>query len=119
VGQLRQLVGLSRQLLYVVGKQPRDGVSGLKMLNMIFKNGGGECVRLRYFARNNEIANSTFQGCGVHDFKFGADGKNAEAVYIGDLQLHPPAIGDERGRPGGKKPSLHAFSLRECLIRRG
>jgi hypothetical protein len=75
--------GYREKLLYVVGRQPRDGVTGLKVLNMAFRNGGGECLRLRYFARGNEVAGSSFVGCGVHDFKFAAGKRNGEAIYIG------------------------------------
>jgi hypothetical protein len=75
--------GYREKLLYVVGAQPHDGVTGLKVLGMAFKNAGGECLRLRYFARRNEIAHSTFVGCGVHDFKFDAGKRNGEALYVG------------------------------------
>jgi hypothetical protein len=75
--------GYREKLLYVVGRQPRDGVTGLKVLDMSFRNGGGECLRLRYFAQNNEVAGSSFVGCGVHDFKFAAGKRNGEAIYIG------------------------------------
>lgn len=84
------------KLLYVIGSAPKDGVQGLKVLGMTFRNAGGECVRLRYFAQQNEIANSTFQNCGIHDFRFGAGGKNGEAIYIGTA---PEQRGD------GKNPT--------------
>lgn len=71
------------KLLYVQGTQASDGVNGLKLLNMHFQNAGGECVRLRYFAQRNEVAHSTFVGCGVYDFRFADGGKNGEALYIG------------------------------------
>jgi hypothetical protein len=75
--------GFREKLLYVVGRRPLDGVTGLKVLHMAFRNAGGECLRLRYFAKRNEIASSSFVGCGVHDFKFGAGKRNGEAIYIG------------------------------------
>ena len=75
--------GFREKLLYVVSRQAGDGVTGLKVLQMTFKNAGGECVRLRYFAQRNEIANSRFEGCGVHDFRFQAGKRNGEAIYIG------------------------------------
>jgi hypothetical protein len=84
------------KLLYVLGKQPRDGVEGMRILNMHFKNGGGECLRMRYFAQNNEVAHSTFHRCGVHDYEFDAGGKNGEAIYIGTA---PEQRGD------GKNPT--------------
>jgi hypothetical protein len=75
--------GYREKLLYAVGSRPYDGVSGLRILHMTFKNGGGECLRLRYFARHNEVAYSRFLGCGVHDFKFKSGKRNGEAIYIG------------------------------------
>ncbi|MCB9430804.1 MAG: discoidin domain-containing protein [Ardenticatenaceae bacterium] len=75
--------GYRDKLLYVHGQQIRRGVVGLRVLNMTFANAGGECVRLRYFVQNSEIANSTFRNCGVHDFLFNAGGKNGEGIYMG------------------------------------
>jgi Right handed beta helix region/Protein of unknown function (DUF1565) len=75
--------GYREKLLYALGSQPHDGVSGLRVLHMTFKNSGGECLRLRYFARHNEVAYSRFVGCGVHDFKYKAGKRNGEAIYIG------------------------------------
>ena len=64
---------------------------------MTFKNAGGECVRLRYFAQHNEIATSRHsRRCGVHDFRFKAGGKNGEGIYIGTA---PEQRGD------GKNPT--------------
>jgi parallel beta-helix repeat protein len=71
------------KLLYVQGKGTRSGPDDLRITNMTFKNGGGECLRLRYFVVNAEVAYNTFNTCGVHDFQFGAGGKNGEAIYIG------------------------------------
>jgi hypothetical protein len=75
--------GYREKLLYAVGAAPRDGVTGLRVLRMTFRNAGGECLRLRYFARHNEVAFSRFESCGVHDFKFKAGKRNGEAIYIG------------------------------------
>jgi Protein of unknown function (DUF1565) len=88
--------GYRDKLLYVLGKAPLDGVNGLRVLNMTFKNAGGECVRLRYFAQHNEVARSTFLTCGVNDFRFKAGGKNGEGIYIGTA---PEQLGD------GKNPT--------------
>src|SRR6266508_1842739 len=82
-GDPNSAAGYRDKLLYVLGKQPRDGVSELRVLNMILRNAGGECVRLRYFAQHNEISGSVVTNCGVHDFRFGAGGKNGEGIYIG------------------------------------
>jgi len=75
--------GYRDKLLFVQGKGIREGVSGLKVLNMTFKNAAGECLRLRYFAHDNEVAGSTFGPCGIADFKFPSDSKNGEGIYIG------------------------------------
>jgi Right handed beta helix region/Protein of unknown function (DUF1565) len=96
-GDSASAAGYRDKLLYVLGKAPRDGVEGLRVLHMSFRNAGGECLRLRYFAQRNEIANSTFQNCGVHDFRFGGGGKNGEAIYIGTA---PEQLGD------GKNPTI-------------
>lgn len=95
-GDPNSMAGYRDKLLYVLGKQPRDGVSGLRVLNMTFKNAGGECVRLRYFAQHNEITGSSISNCGIYDFRFHAGGKNGEGVYIGTA---PEQRGD------GKNPT--------------
>jgi hypothetical protein len=82
-GALGSREGYRDKLLYAIGTRPGDGITGLRLLRMSFKNAGGECVRLRYFAQHNEIAHSTFAGCGVYHFKFESDKKNGEAIYIG------------------------------------
>ena len=87
------------KLLYVIGSSPGNGVQGVRVLNMNFLNAGGECLRLRYFAQQNEIADSNFQNCGVHDFRFNAGGKNGEGIYIGTA---PEQLGD------GKNPTADA-----------
>ena len=95
-GDPNSIGGYRDKLLYVLGKQPRDGVSGLRVLKMTLMNAGGECVRLRYFAQHNEISGSSITKCGVHDFRFGAGGKNGEGIYIGTA---PEQRGD------GKNPT--------------
>lgn len=82
-GAPAQKEGYTQKLLYVQGTQPKIGVTGLRVLNMTFRNAGGECLRLRYFAHQNEIAYSTFTTCGLLDFAFSDGGKNGEAIYIG------------------------------------
>lgn len=71
------------KLVYVQGKEVRKGVEGLKIKNVDFLNSGGEALRLRYFAKNNEISYCNFKNVGVHDFKFNDGGKNGEAIYLG------------------------------------
>ena len=82
-GSSKSSKGYRDKLIYVQGKGERSGVVGLKILNMRLSNAGGECVRLRYFAQNNEIAFNNILNCGVADFKFNGGGKNGEGVYVG------------------------------------
>ncbi|MDE2747885.1 MAG: right-handed parallel beta-helix repeat-containing protein [Chloroflexota bacterium] len=71
------------KLLYVIGYDARDGVHHLRVLNMTFRNAGEECLRIKYFARHNEIAYSRFHDCGIWDFVFDAHGVVGEAIYLG------------------------------------
>jgi hypothetical protein len=71
------------KLLYIIGRARGDGVTGLLVTQMHLRNAGGECLRLRYQARDNEVSYSTFERCGVYDFVFHDGGKNGEGVYIG------------------------------------
>lgn len=81
--QPNRMGAFREKLLYVIGYDVRDGVQHLRVLNMTFRNAGEECLRLKYFARHNEIAYSTFHDCGIWDFVFHAHGVVGEAVYIG------------------------------------
>ncbi len=83
VGDPNDLNSYRDKLLYVQGTGNKEGVNGLKVMNMTFKNSGGEAVRIRYFSHHNEIAYSTFENTGVYSFKFDKDGKNGESIYIG------------------------------------
>ena len=71
------------KLIYVLGKQSKKGVEGLKLTGLLVQNAGGECIRLRYFARDNEVSRSTIRNCGVWDFRLNDGGKNGEGIYIG------------------------------------
>lgn len=82
-----------KKLLYAQGTEPRDGVSGLRVLDMTLTNALDECVRLRYFARDNEIAGNTITNCGIEDFRLDGDEKNGEGIYIGTA---PEQLRDER-----------------------
>jgi hypothetical protein len=75
--------GYRDTLIYVLGKKERQGVKGTKITNMTLKNAGGECIRLRYFITESEIAHNTITNCGVYDFIFDDGGKNGEGVYVG------------------------------------
>lgn len=83
-GDSNSAKGYSDKLIYAQGKGKDSGVEGLKITNMHLKNAGGECVRLRYFAKNNEITSNKITNCGVYDFQFGGmKKKNGEGIYIG------------------------------------
>jgi hypothetical protein len=71
------------KLIYVIGQSPGKGVEHLKIDNMLIENAGGECVRLRYFARHDEVSNSTIRNCGIYEFRLHDPGKNGEGIYIG------------------------------------
>ncbi|MBI1863419.1 DUF1565 domain-containing protein [Candidatus Microgenomates bacterium] len=71
------------KLIYIIGKDVREGVTGLKLQNMTIQNAGGECVRLRYFSHDNEIAHNIISTCGIVDFRFNGGGKNGEGIYVG------------------------------------
>ncbi|SEH71646.1 Right handed beta helix region [Rhizobium tibeticum] len=89
------------KLIYVIGKARGDGVTGLRILNMSVKNAGGECIRLRYQTRRNEIAYSQINNCGRYDFAFNDGGKNGEGIYIGTAP-------EQRGAHGAPDRSVDA-----------
>jgi|GEM_PF-1540826 parallel beta-helix repeat protein len=82
-GSANSASGYRDKLIFVHGKEVRNGVTGLKVLNMSLLNAGGECVRLRYFVTGAEIAYNTIQNCGAYDFKFNQGGKSGEGIYVG------------------------------------
>ena len=71
------------KLIYAQGTQPKQGVKGVRLYKLLVKNAGGECIRFRYFAEQNEISNNTVENCGAYDFIFNQGGKNGEGIYIG------------------------------------
>ncbi len=68
---------------------------------MSVKNAGGECIRLRYQTRRNEIAYSQISNCGRYDFAFRGGGKNGEGIYIGTAP-------EQRGAHGSSDRSVDA-----------
>lgn len=59
---------------------------------------GGECVRLKYLSRRNEVSGNTIGPCGLVGYT-GRDGhKNGEGVYVGtapeQLDRNPTAVPD-------------------------
>lgn len=71
------------KLIYVQGTEIESGVKGLKIMHLTIENAGGECMRLRYYAVENEIAHNTIRNCGAYDFKLHEGGKNGEGIYVG------------------------------------
>lgn len=71
------------KLVYVTSQVAGMGIDRFSMFDMDIKNAGGECVRLRYFVTNSEIARNNISTCGVADFSFNDGGKNGEGIYIG------------------------------------
>ena len=49
---------------------------------MIIQNAGGECIRLRYFAQENEISYNTIKIV-AYMILFKWKGKNGEGIYVG------------------------------------
>jgi hypothetical protein len=75
------------RLIYIGASNESRDITGVEIRNMFLSGGGGECVRLRNNARDNVIADSVIQYCGmfgkksdnVERFEF----HNGEGVYIG------------------------------------
>ncbi len=100
------------KLIYVIGKTRGDGVTGLKIMNMSVKNAGGECIRLRYQTRRNEIAYSQISNCGRYDFAFNGGGKNGEGIYIGTA----PEQRGAHGAPDGSVDASNANHVHHNVI---
>ena len=83
VGDPALIDSYREKLLFVHNDNEPAGIKGVAIRRVNFRNAGGECLRFRYFVQSSEIAYSTFENCGVHDFKFKAGKKNGEAIYIG------------------------------------
>ena len=71
------------KLIYVHGRRPNRGLTGLLIDSLALRNAGGECLRLRYFVNHSEIRNTLIAHCGVHDFRFTSAKKNGEGIYLG------------------------------------
>ncbi len=71
------------KLIYVQGTVANTRLLGIRIIDMSLKNAGGECVRLRYFVQQAEVADNNIGPCGVYDFEFDDGGKNGEGIYVG------------------------------------
>lgn len=90
------------KLIYLQGQEEKSGVHGVRIVGMSIRNAGGECVRLRYYATQNEILDNLIENCGAYDFLFGDGGKNGEGVYIGTA---PEQTDDGKNPTDGKDRS--------------
>lgn len=71
------------KLIFVHNGERKNGLEGIRIQRMVLTHAGGECLRLRHFVTDSEIAYNSIGDCGMHDFPFAASSKNGEAVYIG------------------------------------
>lgn len=86
-----RLVELNHDHIVLEGFRLRDGdillwvqqATGVRVLGNTFTDAAGECVRLKYFSRGNEVANNRIERCGRSGFNLDADDKNGEGIYIG------------------------------------
>ncbi len=90
------------KLIYVIGKEKNNGVHGLLLTDLSLENAGGECLRLRYQAHDNEVSKSIIKNCGVYDFKFSDGGKNGEGIYVGTA---PEQLSDGKNPTNGRDTS--------------
>lgn len=86
------------KLIYVISTVAGEGVDRLRITGMNIRNGGGECVRMRYLVTQAEVDNNVIGPCGVHDFVFLDGGKNGEAIYIGTAPEQQGLNGAPDGR---------------------
>ena len=69
--------------LWVGSPVADDHTTGVRILDNVIHDAQGECVRLKYFAIENEVAGNQIHACGLTGFDLSADHKNGEGVYIG------------------------------------
>ncbi len=82
IGAGNKLEDYRDKLVYIKGKKDL-GVGNVSILGMKLQNAYGECVRIKYMATNNEIANNKIQNCGLRDYVYNRGKHNGEAIYIG------------------------------------
>ena len=75
--------GYRNKLVYLTGIEPGVGVRDVQFVGLRLRNAGGECLRIRYLASDIEVRDNVISNCGIHAFRFGAEGKNGEGIYIG------------------------------------
>ena len=112
VGDPSEAEGYRSKLLYVSGGLSEAGfeeVRGVRLLRLVLRNAGTECVRLRYRVIESEIAESLIENCGVWDFRLGRGQKNGEAVYIGTAPEQLPEGAGIQADTSGENWVHHNF----------
>lgn len=99
VGDPLQMSSYRKKLVYVMSQTPGDGVDGLRITRMTFRNAAEECVRLRYLVTGAEVAHNRITGCGVWDFQFDDGGKVGEGIYVGTAPEQQGLHGAPDDRP--------------------
>lgn len=78
---------------------------------------GGECIRMKYFSRRNEVVDNRIGPCGLVNFNLAMGRKNGEGVYLGtapeQLRRNPVHTPDDTGQNWvhGNRINTHA----ECV----
>lgn len=70
-------VSQARNLVWIVG------VTGVRILDNVLHDAGGECLRMRYFSQDNEVARNHIRDCGQEGFDVTEHRKNGEGIYVG------------------------------------
>lgn len=99
VGDSTEMSGYRKKLLYVMSTTPGDGVDGLRIDRMTFRNAGEECIRMRYLVTEAEVAYNRINDCGVWDFRFNDGGKVGEGIYLGTAPEQQGLHGAPDDRP--------------------
>jgi hypothetical protein len=89
-----------------------QGASHVRLLRSRLHDAGGEYVRLKGFAKANEVAGNVIARCGRARFNLATGTKNGEAVYIGTA---PEQAG---GRPLRRQPGPPQPDRRHRRVRR-
>lgn len=56
---------------------------GTRLVGLALRRAGGECVRLRYFTVEAEIAGNEIRECGRYFYLEGETGENGEGIFVG------------------------------------
>lgn len=107
------------RLIYVGSADTTLNLTGIVIRNMFLSGAGGECIRIRNLAHDNEIADSVIQYCGL--FGKVETGKytyhNGEGVYIGtspSSTTQPQYANDSSNNIYVHDNKIHTFGS-ECL----